>query len=159
MTVTEQQIQARHAQEEVRHKEQVIATLGVHSEMSDAEIGAHVGCSRQFVNRMRRQLGIETPTKLREEKPIDPHDALYNAIRAPITERHILYEDVSRHVLDDLHTFTIHHYSHHAQSLEDALSMTCVAMGRPPLETLLLVHEFLRNYVSILEHSNREKES
>ncbi len=149
MTVTEQQTRERHKQEETRHKEQVLATLAVHPEMSDADIGAHIGCSRQFVNRMRRQAGIEAPTKLK----IDPHEALYNAaIRASMTERTMLYEFVMDKVLADLRMLSTLAHEHHAQAVEDAINGLCVSMGKSPLETLLLVHEFLRNYAGILEH-------
>lgn len=154
MTVTEQEIQQtqeRHAQEETRHKEQVIATLGIHPEMSDAEIGAHVGCSRQFVNRMRRQAGIEAPAK----KTVDPHEALYNNWRSMLVERDMLDEYVSDMVLSDLKKLTGHTYNPldlHAQAVGDALNMVSLSMGKQPLDTLLTVHEFLRNYVSILEH-------
>ncbi len=135
--------------EDAQIKEQVLATLAVHPEMSDADIGAHVGCSRQFVNRMRRQAGIELPAKI----AIDPHDALYNTvIRAPMTERTMLYEFVMDKILADLRALPTLAHEHEPQAIEDAIHGLCVSVGKQPLETLLLVHEFLSNYVSIVTH-------
>ncbi len=43
----------------------------------------------------------------------------------------------------------------HPQAAEDALNMLCVAMGKTPLDTLVVIHEFLRNYRSILKHGDK----
>ena len=77
----------------------------------------------------------------------DIHEESYAAIRKSISVHNALYEHLSGEVRDLLP-------ESHAQDIEDALNMTCVAFNNPPLETFLLIHEFLRNVTSITSRRN-----
>ncbi len=43
-------------------------------------------------------------------------------------------------------------------NIEDALNMMCVSLSKTPLESLLLIHEFLRNYTSIMQHEEKDEQ-
>jgi hypothetical protein len=87
-----------------------------------------------------------------QAQPIPPHDAQYNEWRSALIQRDILHETVASKVLDDLTRIGACEHRPKAQDIEDAITMLCVSMARPPLEALLTVHEFLRNYAGIIEH-------
>jgi len=36
--------------------------------------------------------------------------------------------------------------------------MMCVSLSKTPLESLLLIHEFLRHYTSIMQHETKDEQ-
>ncbi len=85
-----------------------------------------------------------------QEPPVDPHTALYNQVYGGIQANTMLYEHIMDKVLKLLP-------GSRPQAIEDALHMMCVSLSKTPLESLLLIHEFLRNYTSIMQHEEKSE--
>ena len=88
-----------------------------------------------------------------EQQPIDEHTAVYLSYKENIMSKNdMLYEYLMSNMVKFLP---------HAQTVEDALNMMCVSMRQTPLESLLLIHEFLSNYHSIVqsEHQTEQAEA
>ena len=79
----------------------------------------------------------------------DIHPNLYAAIRKSGEANDALYEHLTSEIRDLLPHLR-------AQDIEDALNMTCVSLSKTPLETLLLIHEFLANGASIVKHGKQD---
>ncbi len=86
-----------------------------------------------------------------QEQPVDPHTALYNQVYGGIQANTMLYEHIMDKVLKLLP-------GSRPQAIEDALNMMCVSLSKTPLESLLLIHEFLRNYTSIMQHEEKDEQ-
>ena len=80
-----------------------------------------------------------------EQQALDPHAALYQQMHENISRNAMLFEHLMSNVIKLLPAAP-------PQAAEDALDMACVALGKAPLESLLLIHEFLQNYHSIVQH-------
>ncbi|SRR5258706_15155111 len=78
-----------------------------------------------------------------EQQALDPHTALYQQMHEGVSKNYMLYG----YLMDSVVKFLPR-----PQAVEDALSMTCVSLGKTPLESLLLIHEFLSNYHNIVQH-------
>lgn len=85
-----------------------------------------------------------------EQQP-DPHAALYLHFFENKSKNDMLYEYLTSNVVKFLPN---------VQAVEDALNEMCVSMSKTPLESLLLIHEFLQNYHSIVqaEHKTAQAE-
>src|SRR6266571_7147539 len=77
-----------------------------------------------------------------EQQPVDPHTALYRHMHEGMSRSTMLYE----YLMDNVVKFLSQ-----PQAVEDALNMMCVSLSKTPLESLLLIHEFLQNYHSIVQ--------
>jgi hypothetical protein len=93
---------------------------------------------------------VRVSEEIVDETP-DIHTDLYAAIRKSTEDKAALYEHLAGEVRDLLPHLQ-------AQDIEDALNMTCVSLSKTPLETLLLIHEFLTNGASIVKHGKHSKE-
>jgi hypothetical protein len=86
-----------------------------------------------------------------EQQPIDPHTALYQDFKQNMMGKNtILYDYLMGNVVKFLPG---------PQAVEDALAMMCVSMSKTPLESLLLIHEFLHNYHSIVSHEQKTEQA
>lgn len=86
-----------------------------------------------------------------EQQPIDEHTALYQHYKENIMSKNdMLYEYLMSNVVK---------FMPHAQTVEDALTMMCVSMSKTPLESLLLIHEFLQNYHSIVQQESQPEQA
>ncbi len=86
-----------------------------------------------------------------EQQPIDEHTAIYLSYKENIMSKNdMLYE----HLMSNMVKFLPH-----AQAVEDALNMMCVSMRQTPLESLLLIHEFLQNYHNIVQSEHKQAEA
>ncbi len=85
-----------------------------------------------------------------EQQPLDPHTALYQRVRGDMSRNDMLYEYLTSHVAT---------YLPNMQAVEDALNMMCVSLSKTPLESLLLIHEFLQNYHNIVQREQPEQQS
>jgi len=80
-----------------------------------------------------------------EQQPIDEHAALYQDFKQNMMGKNtMLYEHLMGNVIKLLPAAP-------PQAAEDALNMMCVSMSKTPLESLLLIHEFLQSYHSIVQ--------
>ena len=86
-----------------------------------------------------------------QEQPVDPHTAIYQQLRQGFSQNNMLYEYLSSDMLRWLP-------GSRPQAIDDALNMMCVSLGKTPLESLLLIHEFLRNYTSIMTHEAKSEQ-
>src|SRR4051812_33595120 len=85
-----------------------------------------------------------------QQQPVDPHTAIYQHLCQEFSQHSMLYEYLSSNVIKLLP-------GAHAQAVEDALNMMCVSMSKTPLESLLLIHEFLSNYQVIMQHDKEDE--
>lgn len=85
------------------------------------------------------------------DQPVDPHTAIYQQLRQGFSQNDMLYEHLSMGVLKMLP-------GSRPQAIEDALNMMCVSLGKTPLEALLIIHEFLSNYHSIMSREQAQPE-
>lgn len=76
------------------------------------------------------------------QEPDDTGPGPYATIRKAASVNDTLYECLMGEVRDLMPHMR-------AQDIEDALNMVCVSFGKTPLDTLLLIHEFLRNGAQI----------
>jgi hypothetical protein len=87
-----------------------------------------------------------------EQEAIDEHTALYQHVHDIASKNTMLYEYVIGNVIEMLP-------GSQPQAAEEALNMMCVSMSKTPLESLLLIHEFLHNYHSIVQHEQKTEQT
>lgn len=88
-----------------------------------------------------------------EEHPDNAtHATPYTDLHVAMMKNHRIYEETSGRVKEQLSRLLAQGRTPSAQDIEDALNMTCVSLGHRPLEAMVLVQEFLRNYVGLVEH-------
>lgn len=79
------------------------------------------------------------------EQTVEPRNPTYQQLCQGFSQNSILYGYLSHDMVRFLP-------GSRPQAIEGALNMMCVSMQKTPLESLVLIHEFLRNYTSIMQH-------
>jgi hypothetical protein len=115
--------------------------------------GAEISATQQvqMIDHAADLLKVATEQGKTEQHPIDEHIALYQQMRENMMSKNtMLYDYLMDNVVKLLPG---------PQAVEDALNMMCVSMSKTPLESLLLIHEFLSNYHNIVRAEHKAEQA